>query len=190
MEGFDFSNIELEVVKTNVRPSADDKPYIRLSETPGRFVINGLATQAMGLAAGDNVTFFENKKAKGIDGWFFICKGVGDNVSKAYSPTKKEGIGYNLSISHATIYSRIVQLDLDAREISAEVLEEKGIFVSRQSEKYPERKNYSSLRTVQFELVEAGVQNVNGEDVTFYALVNHKVFETTADEVVIADTEE
>ena len=30
MEAFNFGDLDLGVVKTNVRPSADDKPYIRL----------------------------------------------------------------------------------------------------------------------------------------------------------------
>lgn len=171
MKAFDFSNVELEVVKTNVRPSSDDKPYIRLSETPGRFTLNSLATEMMGLKGGDTVSLFENKNAEDISGWFFIGKADGENVAKAYSPTKAEGIGVTLSIVQAGTYSRIVQLDTESREVSAAILEEMGIFTSRQSQTHPNRRNYSSLRTVRFELVEAG----EAGDVQLFALVNPEV---------------
>lgn len=185
MDKFDFSGVDLEVVKTNVRPSSDDKPYLRLSETPGRFTLNGLATKMMELKAGDTVSFFENKNADSIDGWFFIGKADGDNVAKAYSPTKAKGEGVTLSIVQAGTYSRIVQLDTEANEVGHAILAEKGIFTSRPSKTNPNKKNYSSLRTLQYELVEAGEMPMGeGEEpVKLYALVNAKVTNKTEEEV-------
>lgn len=195
MEAFNFGDLDLGVVKTNVRPSADDKPYIRLSETPGRFTLNALATTMLGVQAGDPLMFVENHKATTMDNWLFIGRAVGEDSAKLYSPTKKVGIGYNLSLSQAGTYSRIVQLSPDSRELNAELLEEMGLYVSRQSEKYPDRKNYSSLRTVRFDLVEGPAIELPNEDgdpveVQLYLLANAKVENLTANDNIVIEEEE
>lgn len=179
---FDVENLDLEVVKTNVRPSSDDKPYLRLSETPGRFSLNSLATEALKLQAGDYVSLIRNKKATSLNGQYFLTKGSGSDVAKLYSPTGvKDKVGVALSFTQATTYSRMIQNKVDAFDLSAEKLEELGLFVSRPSKKNPENRNYSSLITITLELVEGPVL----EDGTqLYGLVN-PVFNTrTATEVV------
>ncbi len=176
MDKFNFNGISLKAVKTNVRPSTDDKPYLTLSQTPGRFNLNPLATNLMKVESGDTVSFFENENESSMNGRFFICKGIGTDVAKLYSPAKSEGIGRALAFSMAGTYSRMIQGKADAVEVSTEVLEKQGLMVSRASEKNPKKRNYSASVIVRFEVVEGPittfeVNDVN-VDVQLYALVN------------------
>ena len=179
MKKVNLENVSLKMVQTNVRISSDDKPYIRLSETPGKFTLNSLACRLLDVTSGDTISLFENGDAETIDEQFMICKGVGENVAKLFSPKGAKGSTSSVSFTQAGTYSRLVQLDINAVELSPEMLEEKGIFVSRPSETYPDRKNYSSSVSIRFELEEAGAITVGeGEDakeVTLYLLTNSKV---------------
>lgn len=193
MKAFDFSNIDLKVVNTRTRTgSSDDKPYVRLSETPGRFSINSLATAMMGVAPGDKVGLYENPDADSIDGWLFLGLAVDENSSSLYSPSGAKEGNIALSFNMSGIYSRMIQLDNKANEMSAAGLCEKGLYMGRASKAHPDRINYSSLRTIRFELVEGPTLSVEkvvkgeeGEEPTTevieiktWALVESKVDDT------------
>jgi len=190
MEKFNFGNIDLSVVKTNVRTTSDDKAYVRLSETPSRFNLNALASKALGVEPQDKVMFFENKNAEDLNGLFFmgkVSKEADENVAKLYSPNKQTGEGINLAFVQASVYTKLIQGEVDAAALSPEAMEEKGLYISRPSKKYPNRRNYSSLRTMQFELVEGPAIEVDGEEVQLFALVNPKSYDLTPEESVVEE---
>ena len=157
-----------------------------MSETPSRFNMNGLASKLLNVQPQDKVMFFENKNAEDLNGLFFIgkvAKNVDENVAKVYSPNKQEGEGLSLAFVQATVYTKLIQSEVDAIPLSPEAMEEKGLYISRPSKKYPNRRNYSSLRTMQFELVEGPAIAIDDEEVQLYALVNPKTYDLTPEEV-------
>lgn len=172
MKAFDFSNVDLQEVKTKTRTTSDDKPYITTSTTPGRFNMNGLASQMLGTKSGDKVSFFEDGRIKDLDARFFIYAKETANCAALYSPAKSTAVGSALAFNLAGAYSRILQGDPITAELSMEKLEEKNLAVSRASAVNPKKRNYSALQVTRFELIEGPVVTIGEEDVQTFALVN------------------
>jgi len=178
----DFSNVNLQAVKTKTRTTGDDKPYLSTSTTPGRFNINALASQMMGVKSGDKVFFFEDTEEPSLDGRFLIGVGETEDCAALYSPTKSTKVGVSLSFNLAGAFARILQGDPNAPEITMERLEEKGLAVSRASKTNAKKRNYSALNTTRFEVVESGIGvNVDGVEVPLYALVNPFISEANTE---------
>ena len=171
METVNFGNLSISVARPGTKASTSSRPELVVTPTFNKLDLNPLASQKLGLEAGDYVTLLVNGNATTVDEMYLITKGIGDEgQSKLASVGNKSGTGRKLTFSYSGVYSKMLQGKVDAIEMSAEGLSELGLMEKRVTQS--DNTAYSATKKVHFGLGE-GIEVEGFEDVV-YPLINPK----------------
>lgn len=192
MENVNFGSFNLSVARPGTKVSTSSRPELILVPTINKFSLNSLASKLMDVEAGDHVTILTNDDASNLNEMYFITTGIGDEgQSKLASIGNKPGTGRLLNFSYSGVWSKMIQNKVDAIELSAQALVDKGLVQERETESG--NTSYTGLRKVYFGLGEPVEVDINGETKVLYPLVDSKAVDYTprnSGEGVEAEVEE
>ena len=152
---FTLKSLEVVACKSGERVSNDVIPTIETSSQLNKFRINKLASELMGVVAGNRVKIFATGSDE-IDGKYLlvVASDEAQDAAKLASPTKANGFGVQ-QFNYAGVWSKIAQGTADAQEKSGAALVEEGSAIQRASAYYLDHKTV-------YEIVE--VDNFNAEN--------------------------
>lgn len=170
MENLNF-NFDLTIAKPGTRAVGSSSPELYTAPTINKFVLNSLASKKMNLQHKDTVTILVNEKAEDINQMYFLTKGIDGMCASLAANLNKDGevAGDNLSFSYAGVWSRMVQYEVDAIEVSMEDLAKQGLADTRTTE--AGKTAHSALRKVFFKVGDA----IESGDMTVYPLIESRV---------------
>lgn len=170
MENFNFDSLNLTAAKPGTRAVGSSIPELYTAPTVNKFVLNALAAKKMGLQHKDTITILVNEEATDINQMYFLVKGIDGMCASLAANTKEaEGTNNTLTFSYAGVWSRIVQYDVDAVEVSMEELARQELAETRTTE--GGKTAHSALRKVFFKVGDAQ----EAGDMTVYPLINSRV---------------
>ena len=150
---FSLSSMAVTAVKSGERVSNDVIAICETASQLNKFKLNKLASELMGLVAGNRVKFLISGETS-IDGKYLLAVASDDDASAAKVAAAVKGTkgATVLQFNFAGIYSKIMQADVDAIEKNGATLVKEGIA------KFVEGKGkaagtYYVDRKVQYELV-------------------------------------
>ena len=135
-------SFNFQVAQPGVKPSSQIEAGITLTPTLNKFMINGLASKAIGLVSGtgkkdeektaeNSITMVVNEDSKDIDNKFYVCQGIESNSAKLAAHENEQGNGKDLAFTFSGIYSRIMLAavigDLDTLGVPKERLRMLGL---------------------------------------------------------------
>lgn len=170
-----FGNFSFKAAKPGTKASNSTRPELIVTPTINKFTLNNLGADKLGLEHGDFVTITENQNAEDFDGRYFISKSYGESYSKLAATNKSTGGGVALHFSYSGVYSKMLQEDVSAYELSPEGLVEKGL--AQVSETESGNKSYTITKKIYFEIGEPMEVEIGDETVTLYPLTNSKTEE-------------
>lgn len=116
----------LNVVEKGTKTTNDARPEVVTGRAINKFTINASAAALLDVDNGDNVVMFYIPDAESLDEKFFIAKGTAKDAKLA-SSNKTIGVPKVLNFSYSSLWSLMVQEDLDAQPLGERALVEKGI---------------------------------------------------------------
>lgn len=116
----------LNVVAKGTKTTNDARPEVVTGRAINKFTMNASAAALLDVDNGDNVVMFYIPDAESLDEKFFIAKGT-DKDAKLASSNKTIGVPKVLSFSYSSLWSLMVQEDLEAQPLGERALVEKGI---------------------------------------------------------------
>ena len=192
MEGSNFTSkfagvlANLKPVSTGVKPTNVTTPLITANPIPNKFFMNRLAGQKMGLVVGSRIKIFDNPQAEGFDGRFFVSKTVEEDpgaakIGKANSSINAEE-NIDFSFSYAGIWSIMVQDKFDAIELGQDALVDMNCAVKGKTGGGNDK--YRALKEVSYSIEHVGPVKIGEFDYDMWALVERKVVEKSAEDLL------
>ena len=159
---FSLSSMTVTAVKSGERVSNDIIAICETASQLNKFKLNKLASELMGLVAGNRVKFLISGETS-IDGKFLLAVASDDDASAAKVAAAVKGTkgATVLQFNFAGVWSKIMQADVDAIEKNGKTLVAEGIA------KFVEGKGkaagtYYVDRKVQYELV--AIEGIDAEN--------------------------
>lgn len=115
----------LNVVAKGTKTTNDARPEVITARMINKFSLNGSASELLGVQDGDSVIMFKLDGAEDINEKFFIAKAADGN--KLSSAGHAKGTGRPLTFSYSSIWSLLVQMDVNAKPLGEQALVEAGI---------------------------------------------------------------
>lgn len=192
---------KLNAVARGTKSSNDTRPAITTGRAANKFTMNASASNLLGCQHGDRIVMFSLPGAESIDEKFFIALAVGDEGCKLASAGATKGVGRPQSFNYASIWSQMIQMDVDAAPCGVAALVEKGLMEEVPTQLGREGQQcYATLANKQVEYGLSLVEDEDGnaipvevEDVIYekvYVLVEPKEIEVDAATEVEEATEE
>lgn len=173
METVNFGNLSISVARPGTKASTSSRPELVVTPTFNKLDLNPLASQKLGLEAGNYVTILVNNNATTVDEMYFITEGLGgEGQSKLASVGNKPGTGRKLTFSYSGVYSKMLQGKVDAIEMSSEGLSELNLMEKRVTA--TDNVAYSATKKVHFEVGDGVEVEIDGEERVIYPLTNSK----------------
>lgn len=116
----------LNVVAKGTKTTNDARPEVVTGRAINKFTMNASAAALLDVDNGDNVVMFYIPDAESLDEKFFIAKGTAKDAKLA-SSNKTIGVPKVLNFSYSSLWSLMIQEDLDAQPLGERALVEKGI---------------------------------------------------------------
>lgn len=172
-----FGDFNFKPAKPGTKASNATRPELIVTPTLNKFTLNSMAADKIGLEHGDFVTITENQNADDFDGRYFISKGYGDSFSKTAATNKSTGGGVALHFNYSGIYSKMLQGDASAYELSPKGLVDKGLAVAYKTDE--DNTSYTAIKKVHFGIGEPMTVEIGEEEVTLYPLTDSKFVDYT-----------
>lgn len=118
---------KLNAIARGVKSSNDTRPAITTGRAINKFTMNASASHEMSVGHGDRVVMFAMPDADNINEKFFIAASVGSEGCKLASAGGTKGTGRPQAFNYASIWSQMVQMDVNAAPCGEAVLVEKGL---------------------------------------------------------------
>lgn len=118
---------KLNAIARGVKSSNDTRPAVTTGRAINKFTMNASASQLMGCGHGDRVVMFALPDAESINEKFFIAVSVGSEGCKLASAGGTKGAGRPQAFNYASIWSQMLQQDVDAAPCGEAALVEKGL---------------------------------------------------------------
>lgn len=182
MESLNFENMKLSIARPGTKAVAATRPEVATTPTVNKFTINPLASKLMGLEHGDHVTIIVNDQAESMDELLFITHGLSEaNQSKLAAVNKSAGVGRVLNFNYSGVWSKILQFEVGAVELSPKALVERGLAVERETKEG--NTSYTATKKVSFEIGDEFEYNMGTDEdpnvVTLWPLINPKAEDYT-----------
>ena len=184
--------------KLGAKTSDETRPELIATTAPNKFQINRLGSSLLKLQTGDRVKMIVDDAAKSVDEMFYLVVAAAKDKSGALlaSVGKKPGIGKSLVFNFSGVWSKMVQNDVKATELSPAALVRMGLAIERMTTPMKdengvvgESKSVYAAKSKTFcEIVDTEIDMVIEEQsYRLFALTNIQIEEVTED--AVADDE-
>ena len=193
---FNLSGAKFSVASKNVKASDATKPGIRVHSIPNKFQLNRLAVAMLGVAIGSRVKFITLDDSEDLNEKFAIFVASDDDQSASKlnraNSSSKAKTDIDLGFSMSGIWSRIIQQDAKAIDLTLDALVKAGVAIEGVTE--TGNKKHRSINEFNFDLEPAGEVEIDGIETPVFMLTNMTVTpvndEMLAEEAADVDFEE
>lgn len=195
METSKFSGLagkKLSFAKLGAKSSDETRPEIIATTMPNKFQLNRLASRMLGLETGNRVKIVIDDDATDINEMYYlvVANEKDGDAAKLASVGKEKGIGRVLVFNFSGVWSRMIQMKVDASELSAKALSELGFTTARQTVQNEgstaePKLVYSSKTKVFGEIIDTTVDmEIEGAVYHMYAVTNLRSEEVEEADIV------
>lgn len=128
-----LANKTFGFAKLGAKTSDEIRPELIATTAPNKFQINRLGSTLLKVQTGNRVKMIVDDTATDVNEMFYLVVASSKDKSGALlaSVGKKPGIGKSLVFNFSGVWSKMIQNDVNATELSPAALERKGFVVER-----------------------------------------------------------
>jgi len=180
--------------KLGAKTSDETRPELIATTAPNKFQINRLGSSLLKLQTGDRVKMIVDDAAANVNEMFYLVVAPKQDKSGALlaSVGKKAGIGKSLVFNFSGVWSKMIQNNVAATELSAPALERMDLVVERQTKPMADANGiigepkivYAAKSKTFCEIVDTEQDmEIEGKVYRLFALTNMATEEVTEDAV-------
>ena len=151
--------LKLQVVESKTKSVNNAYPTLISSTTMNRFTLNQFASKLLNLKHNDAIVILESDSNDLNDRFYIAIPEFKHEGVKVTNSSKSMNDGEVLNFSHSGVYSRMLQNNPNALNLSPNALEELGLVLGRKTKN--NSKTYTALKRVTFRIKE-GIEIENG----------------------------